>query len=457
MADNTSNYDPSQDPDDDEDENEDDDQEGSPSDQGSPPQAPQAAPSGPGAAPPSGLAQASDDDLAGEVQRRMAAIKAGSGPAVDLGKYSDAEGKARQDFLDQKNQNNWQSLAQLIGNGLARYGAAKYGQAHHVDTSHIDMGPGIDYNDRTKQAMQDYQDQVQGINRQRESALRDQQENYGMGERALQDLTQQKRLDAQDNRLDSRQAASDARQAAALEAANDRQDKQLAFQSDRQDKQFQQQATLQDSRAQSSEDKQLRREGAQDLDKQAVSTQQQLVAAGALGQQLQAEGEVSGKSLQKLKSKDPDLVGKAGVTNDQLDSVNRGAQVPGKLWGTNTDTQKAATLYDQQVLAPLRKKLDDLRQQKQQLLSGASSGLQGPAAQGPVSQGSGPAAPSSGRSTPVSANAASPGAGAAASSPTGAQKTFSSDQLTAYAQKYYGGDEKKAHDYLASQGYSFQQ
>lgn len=256
-----------------------------------------------GLEPDADSSEAPTSDEFQTVLDRIKAARSAATTPVDLEKFTRAEDEARQLYQDRAERSEWLSLADRIGTALTRYGAARAGMNTGVDMSGINYGPGYDADKASDRAARDYSMELERIGRQRGSALKQQGEEFGLGEKALESLNREKSLEASDRRAAANQASTDRRQANSLtqqaKLAGDREQKDRDFR-----KQMNEEA---DKKA-----------DIKDLEGQQKAADKQYQAKKQLFNQMLTDSDLGRKDREKLQAQYGKLAAEADVDLDDI-------------------------------------------------------------------------------------------------------------------------------------------
>lgn len=370
----------------------------------------------------------SDDEVMSVMQQIQQVRKQATTPA-DYSAINKAEADAKELYQDRANRADWSQVAELIGNAGIKFAQANAAVNHHVDVSQMkDMAP-IDWDKKKEQAFGDYREDVGTQEKQREAQRLGQSEQDKLAQEDYQN--QLTPLQAQAKFLQDKynQESSDYRRG--LQDSS-RDNRMLTAEQFREDRQGQRQSQ--------SDDKQLRSLQAKDLQSQIAQNNEQGKNATAAAQYLSQQDSLDPKTLQKLEAQSPGLLGRAGISPEQLADINQKSQVPGRFYGTNTDPDVRNKLIQSQVLAPIQQKQMTLRDALSKVL-----GNQGQGSPGGTTGGSQGGQSTSGQST------STPNA------QTTAPKTVSQAQLSDYAGQHFNGNIQAASKFLTDSGYTIGQ
>lgn len=379
-------------------------------------------------------AQAPDDDEINTVMARIKAARASATDPVDLQTYSDAQDDARALYRDQANRAEWTSLADRIGAAGAKFAAAVAGSKAHVDLSHIDTGPAFDLKGAMDTAGKDYTTSLGEISGNREAALRNQQQDYSLADKAFDQVAQSKR-----------QKLLDAHRADEIAAQNTRQDKQIANQNSRDDQRFKFQSDeddKKDKRAHEFENDRTNRTSVRD-DLQGIDAQlKQASIADAAFRQLQNEmtsdPDISNKSADKLHAQYGKLAADAHMDLGDMQSRVNSQDVGTiqSLYNKATGKTVDVVANKKAALEPLHQTILDSISKLQASRAAAIKRLQPGGASQPDS------APSAAAPTPPPQSAAP-------------KRTVSAKDISEYATAH-NVTEDAARTFLTNQGYQVQ-
>lgn len=359
---------------------------------------------GPGA-PAYLLAPPSDSEVR-SVMDQISQVRKQAATPADMSAIDSAEADAKQLYQDRANRADWLSVAEKIGNAAIKFGQADAAIHHNVDVSQMkDLAP-TDWEKRVDRYAGDYKTDLDALERKRAGTRemvneqnRRAQQDYENQLQPLQDKAKFLQYKYGQESADYRRSIQD--------AARDSHMMQM--------EQFRENQS--GNRQELTEDRQLRALQAKDYQQQLKQIQEQKKNATAAAQFLSQQEDLDPKTVQKLEVQNPGLMGRAGITPEQLGNITKAAQVPGRFYGTNTDPEKRNALIQEQVLAPLEQKEMTLRQALDHVLGG---GQQAPAAPAQTS-------------VPV--------------------KTMTQAQLQDYARQHFSGNIEAARKFLGQNGY----
>lgn len=254
---------------------------------------------------------------------------------------------AKSSFQDEKNKNEWLEVAQQVGRAGVAFAAANAGKDKR-DMSNLDFGKGIDYQGRTQSAFDQYKAEVTGQQDMADRGRRDaldqntvrgsnfkKQEGYlKEGLDAVKDQERYSQMIDMETKRSTREDAREKERAAREEKRGTDQDKKLEL---------------------------------AELNQQEKDLQKQLKASETLKNQLEQEGDLSGKSVKKLEEKYGAIAGQADVDLAQIKGrVDTEARKPGRFYGTNPDPVKARTILSEKS-AEVRNLLEGIKARKKEL------------------------------------------------------------------------------------------
>ncbi len=295
---------------------------------------------------------------------KITAARAKSANPADQEEFDQAEHEAQRLYNERADRSEWLSLADRVGNAITRIGAARAGLKSGVDMSKIDYGPGYDATASEKRAARDYEMSLGNTGRRRKQATDNQKleqdrldreaaaempsldfAKYKFGQET--DTYQQDRRDtAAEKRRELELRSTEARQAARDKATEDRAAK----------------------RAGESEDKQLRALRVADLQKQLAGEEKQ-GSAVIRGSQLIANlPDLSKKSVDRLMAGYPQVMGDAGITPEQLASIEERSTKQG-WFGSSVDPKERQKLIQEELIKPKQERIRNLRQALDSVLS----------------------------------------------------------------------------------------
>jgi hypothetical protein len=329
---------------------------------------------------------APSDDEVGTILARIKAARASATDPVDLQQYKDAQDEAGQLYKDQADRSQWLSLADKIGSSVAKIGAARQGLKAGVDLSHIDTGPGYDVTGAMDRASKDYATQLNKIRGDREDALKNQNQDYTLADKAFDSAAIAGRQNRIDKRQTDREAHSDKLRKTELDAANTRQQNQFDQANtlaDNREKERQKSEADRDKRARDFEsDKEERfnkSKDLKDLDGQEKDATVQLRARQQLFNNLMNDDSLGGKTRDKLQADYGKQAAAAGVDLSEIQGklADQETTRPGWMGGKTKDEErkgKAAILSES--LAETKNMLDAIKAQKEKRLRGAKPVIQ---------------------------------------------------------------------------------
>jgi hypothetical protein len=376
--------------------------------------------------------EAPSDEEVGTVLARIKAARASATDPVDLQQFQSAQDQAAQLYKEQANRSEWLSVADKIGAAVTKFAAAKAGQKAGVDLSHIDTGPGYDLNGALDRAGKDYSTELGRIRGNREDALKNQSQDYTLADKAFDSAARTKNQKAISDREDKREQARKAESDANRLDADRRQERgfqqQLGLQSNRISQE--QSAIDQRERVKREEDaaKEERFNKAKelkDLDLEEKNANQQYVARQQLFNNLMNDGDLGGKTRDKLQADYGKQAAVAGVDLSDIQQRLEDQETtrPGWMGGRTKEeerTAKQAILSDS--LKETKNLLDAIKAKKEARLRSSKPVVHDPSQTAPDQDGVAP------------------------------KRTVTAADLTAYA-KAHNMDEKAAADWLTKQGF----
>lgn len=309
------------------------------------------------------------DDEVNSVLKKIQAARQQAVTPIDQAKFDAAEDQAKQLYKDQADRSEWQSLAEKVGRSLIQYNNAQTGLARGIDLSHVDLGPQTDWAGQTKQAASDYQTELGLQEQRRQKALENQKQEMGLAEKAFDVASRDKALQSQEARAAAGREASENRldkRLAASEAANNA---RMGLQESLQTQRMKQQADLAEKADARRFALEAQHETSKDLAGQISVGQKQAQIGQELGNEL-LNTDLSSKSLDRVKAKWGQKAGDAGIDLDALQTAlgKQETMLPSWAGGKSSEDEMAAkkkVLND--YLAPLKQKVEQLHQQKQEL------------------------------------------------------------------------------------------
>lgn len=299
---------------------------------------------------------------------------------ADYAEIEQQEQEAQRLYNERADRAEWLSLADRIGNALVRYGAAQSGLKSGVDMTQINYGPGYDQKAAQERAARDYEMTLGSLGRKR-GALKDlsaaeqakldrearaaevpyETEKYLLGQHT--DTYQQRLRD--DEAFRRRQAELET-QAARDRAREEREAK----------------------RTETAADKQLQAQRYGDLQKELKQARDEEAAAAQAAQVLASQKDLGKKSAEKVMTSYPGIMAKAGITPEQMSSIQERATEKGWIWDS-IDEKKRQQLIQEEIIKPKQEQVKNLRQALDSLLQKKEPGAAAPM-ESPVTS---PAAP----------------------------------------------------------------
>lgn len=310
----------------------------------------------------------SDAEVQSVLKKIQEARRQTAEPA-DLTALDQAEQDAEMLYRDRASRAEWLSVAERVGNSLVRLGAAQKGLQTGVDMSHLQLDKPLDWEGKIDRYGREYDRDLGVIGKQKGQA------RQGVADKQKQfdtdyDVTMDKLKPELDFSKYKYGQEYDTHQAGLRDsAAFSRQEASLAAQEARADKRD----AVRQTREGDLIDKDLRNKKYDNLQKQLKVAQQEAGNTAALVDILGKADDLSEGSLRKLEEKSPGILAKAGVTPEELALVEKNAEVPGRLYGTNVDEGKRKAGLDALVKAK-RDEITNLRQALDSLLQGQGQG-----------------------------------------------------------------------------------
>lgn len=327
-------------------------------------------------------------------------------------KLQQAKQEARDLYSQNANRNAWVSLAQTIGNSMVDIAAANEGLKKGVDLSHVTGKGQFDaekanqmaydrYKDQVSQALTDYslsdsdrQKKLKQAEFEYNAQLRNQQDQFGVSKDIYNQQYQTYREGSRDTTNFNRALLRDQIQ------ANKETDK---------------------------DKRQETRESDKSLQEQIKTGQDQLNAANSLAAAYTKYDDLPKKEQARVDTMAIQLAGKANVDSSKIDDIRERSKEGTGVGGffQSEDPKKKSQLFEQEILAPLRQHLDDLRAKRTSL--GTSSQQPGqPTQSTPAQAQQAPTAPAAGQVGRVRVK-----------SPTGQVGSIPQDQLQQALQQGY--------------------
>lgn len=226
----------------------------------------------------------------------------------------DALAEAKKKYEERANVNEWAEVAQMLGRAVATWGAAKAGAFDDKHQS-LDFGPGIDYNARTDRAAREYGEETRML-----------EKGYGTEYERRKDVLEEK-----------------------LKAAREKKNLDQLGYRERKEQQRIDEATRREEL----------RNTRDDLKTANEELKQTRIAASTIA----SLDDLSPKSVNKLESQLPGTLGKAGITQEDLDDIQTEATEKGMIWDS-IDKGKRNKLIQERLV---KKKEDEVRNLRQAL------------------------------------------------------------------------------------------
>lgn len=324
---------------------------------------------------PAGEQPATEDEMDTILARIKRAREAAASP-VDMEQFDQAEQEAKQMYQDRASRNEWLSLADRVGNAITRIGAAQAGLKHGVDLSNINYGPMKDWDKDTDRAFQDYTTELGRQGSKRSAALKNRENEMGLGEKAFEYDWKSKEQAARDARAAEEEKAKDKRYRDSLMSQEARSDARLKRQEE---------AEL------SREERENKRLELKDLEGKEAAALRQNQARQALFNQLQQANDLSGKSKDKLEQQYGKLAAEAGVDLGEIQARLEEQETRPRIFGgrSKEEDQKAKSQILNEKLAESKNLLADIQRRKQERLTGSQPQVRGeevPAAKEPSAE-----------------------------------------------------------------------
>lgn len=272
--------------------------------------------------------------------------------------------QAKELYNQQSTKNDWLEVAQTLGRAVTQFGAARAGQRSGADMSNLNMGPTIDYNARNERAFRDYTQsakqagEMSDLERQRyQEAEKAKQEEYGRKSGAFKEGAQVYDTQAKTMASELGANARNQRFLSAEDRKRDEADRRAKFQADQME--------------------------VKDLGQENKSIEDRIKAKKELATNLQMEGDLSKKGLDKLQEKYGQLAGRAGVdlTEVQQKYEKEVPKAPRTLFGHNipftekpVESEAPKTLARALGLEEDIQKLQSNRSRQKDLIRGLQGG-----------------------------------------------------------------------------------
>lgn len=313
----------------------------------------------------------SDEETA-SILRRIQAARAAATSPVDLKAFDAAEKEAKELYQERADRAEWLSLADRVSNALVRIGAANAGLKSNVDMSKIDYGPQTDWEGRINRYGKEYSTELGRLKDQRGSAIQNQRDEFGLGEKAFDMASREKAALATAKRAADAQASQDARQDKALAAQDGWRRADLEF---RESKETDRQAATRKWQEEQNAAAQQKLD-IKDVDASLTAAGKQHRALQQLVNQLQTDKDLGSKNRDKLAAQYGKLASEAGVDLDELQTNLNATETlkPAWLGGKSADDEKKEkSSYLKTFLDSSKEKLDALAERKNSLLQKKST------------------------------------------------------------------------------------
>lgn len=288
----------------------------------------------------------------------------------DTTDWASMKKEARQLWQERSNRNDWLDLAQRIGEGLSKLYATQKGAAAGVPVGDLNLSPRIDFDAKNRQAFEEYRGELGDVHTNQQLAEQKRRERAAEAEHEFDNkaLAAKTKLGAEQD-IYNQDVGTKNRQEGEVAAYN---------------------RTLlsEGGRAQRAEDALAGKSSkaatgtaaaaAKVADRAAAEKEQEARQLTLALTSMQKAQDASGKEQQRALDTAHSAVAKSveyGGDPAILQQIEQSSEVPGRLWGTNTD-YKAGT-------KPIQDRLNTLMGQIQKLRSGAPAAATAPASQGP--------------------------------------------------------------------------
>lgn len=314
---------------------------------------------------PEQMLQEPSDQEVRKVLDRIKAAREKSADPVDQQEFDKQEQEAQRLFDERANRAEWLGLADRIGNALVRIGAANAGLKEGVDLSQINYGKGYDQQAALDRAAKGYEMSIGQTGRRRKGALEQQSYQQDRLDREASSLAPE--LDFQKSKYGNQY---DTYQQSLRDAASDkRRQSEITSQESREEARNKAREERDKKRLEEAEDKQLRALQVSDLQKQISGAEQDAEAAAQAAQILSSQDSLSKKSADKLMTNYPQIMSKAGITPEQMASIEERATEKGIIWDT-VDPKVREQLIQQELIKPRQERIQNLRQALDKILAG---------------------------------------------------------------------------------------
>lgn len=293
----------------------------------------------------------------------------------DTSTFDQAEKDAQDLYNQRADRAEWLSLADRVGNAVTRMAAANSGLKSGVDLSHIDYGPGYDQKAALDRAGKDFGMSLERTGRQRTTQTEADKLKREQSDREAEGLAK----DYDFAKYKYGQGTDTYQQGLKDKEANQRRKEELAFQGAREDKRD----LRSENRLEQEKQHQSTVLKAKDLQDQLKTAQQDADAASQAAQILSSSDDLSKKNAEKLMATYPTAMAKAGITPEQMSSIQERATKKGLFWD-NIDPKERQRLINEELIKPKQEQVRNLRQALDNLIGGKSTPDQPPtiAAQG---------------------------------------------------------------------------
>ena len=348
-------------------------------------------------------------------------------PMADTSELDKAEDQAKQLYQDRANRAEWMGVAERVGNALAKFGTAQAAQKAGVDVSRIQDLPPTDYEAKIDRYGKEYLGDLAGIERKRGRIQEQLKQNQANLDKQFQDENQAGKEAFDFAKYKYGQETDTYQQRLRDEANYQRELNRDALMSGRataRDK-------IQDSRANAALERQMVSKRVDDLQRQLKDEEEAKRNSAIAAQALASQDDISSKSVAKLEQTLPGVLGKAGLSPADLDTINEASKTRGWFGIESVDPVKRSQLIQDKVIGVHDKKIASLREALDKVLGSGSQTAGGAPAPAP-------------QSTPEQQVQAA----------TGSKGRVSAKQLQDYAGQHFSGNLDAARKFLTDQGFA---
>lgn len=318
---------------------------------------------------PRDAVDAAEEEQNATLQRIQELKRTAVAPA-DYSAAKAAEDQAERLYNERADRGEWLSLAEKVGNAITRIGAAHAGNQIGADLSKIDYGPGIDWEGRNRRYAADLDRSLSRGKTERAAIDQAQETEAKLADRNFQDTLHglETEYDAKRNKYN--QETDTYQQALRDRDSFERQERSLRASEARAENRQRSSEERESNRRTASESDALLKMQVSDLQKQLVEAEKDAEAASQAAQILKSQPDLSKKTGEKLMTNYPAVMARAGITPEQMASIDEQAVEPGRLWGTNPSEKKRQELIQETLINPKLEKVKTIRQALDAKLAG---------------------------------------------------------------------------------------